>query len=92
MSLDLTFEALGQFAAQLEAFDAALRASYTELRFCHEAVDGLWRDEARRTYDRGIAELEARLAGYLGSESERYEQFARQKLRQLEAYLHGGEP
>ena len=52
MSLDVTFEALTQFGRQLEIFDAALRASYHELRECHDAVDGLWRDEARRAYDR----------------------------------------
>lgn len=89
MSLDVTFEALTQFGRQLEIFDAALRASYHELRECHDAVDGLWRDEARRAYDRSMAELESRLSAYLGGECERYEDFIRQKLRQLDSYLHG---
>jgi hypothetical protein len=90
VSLDVTFDALTQFGRQLEIFDAALRASYHELRECHDAVDGLWRDEARRTYDRSMADLESRLSAYLGGECERYEEFIRQKLRQLDAYLNGG--
>lgn len=90
MSLDHTLEALTQFGRQLEAFDTALRASHIELRACHDVVDGLWRDEARRTYDRCMAELDTRLADYLGGEAERYEEFIRQKLRQLDSYLHGG--
>jgi hypothetical protein len=89
MSLDLTLEALTQFSVQLEAFDATLRASHGELRECHDAIDGLWRDEARRTYDRNIAELNIRLGQYLGGECERYEEFVRQKLRHLHDYLHG---
>jgi hypothetical protein len=89
VSLDVTFEALTQFGRELETFDEALRVSYHELHECHDAVDGLWRDEARRTYDRSMVELETRLSAYLGGECERYEDFIRQKLRQLDAYLHG---
>lgn len=90
MSLDLTMEALGQFGHQLEIFDATLRGSFRELKQCQDAVDGIWQDETRRTYDRFMSELEARLAAYLGPESDRYEEFVRQKLRQLDSYLHGG--
>jgi hypothetical protein len=89
MSLDETFHALAQFSRELEAFDTVLRASYHELRERHDAVDGVWRDETRRTYDRAMAEIESRLGQYLAGECERYEDFIRQKLRQLETYLHG---
>lgn len=89
MSLDHTLEALVQFSQQLQSFDATLRASHRELRELHAAVDALWQDEARRTYDRAMGELEARLAQYLGPECAGYEEFIRQKLRELHAYLHG---
>ncbi len=89
MSLDLTHQALAHFSRQLEDFDTNLRASYGELRAHHEAIDALWRDEARRTYDRSMTEIESRLSQYLGGECERYEEFMRQKLRQLESYLNG---
>ena len=89
MSLDLTHQALVHFSRQLEEFDTSLRASYRELRAHHDAIDALWRDEARRTYDRSMAEIESRLSRYLGGECERYEEFMRQKLRQLEGFLHG---
>jgi len=89
MSLDDTFHALAQFGRELEAFDMTLRTSYHELRERHDAVDGIWRDETRRMYDRAMAEIESRLGQYLAGESERYEDFIRQKLRQLDAFLHG---
>jgi hypothetical protein len=89
MSLDLTFEALMRFSQELTAFDETLQASYRELRRCHEEIDAIWRDEMRRTYDRVIEDLDARLGAYFGGESERFEEFIRLKLRQLDSYLHG---
>jgi hypothetical protein len=89
MSLDDTYHALERFSRQLEAFNQALHASYRELRERHDVIDGLWRDEARRTYDLNMEEIEGRLGQYLAGDSERYEEFIRQKLRQLSAYLHG---
>ena len=89
MSLDLTFEALMRFSHELEIFDESLHASYRELKNCHDAVDAVWRDDMRRTYDLAIEELDARLGAYFEGESERFEEFIRLKLRQLDAYLHG---
>jgi len=89
MSLDQTHEAMTHFARQLEAFNTSLRISYRALRERHDAVDPLWQDEMRRRYDQRLAELDERLATYLSSESEHYEQFIREKLRHLEDYLDG---
>lgn len=89
MSLDHTFEALLRFSRELEIFDETLRASYRELHACHDTVDAIWRDDMRRTYDRAIEELDARLGRYFEGESERFEEFIRLKLGQLDGYLHG---
>jgi hypothetical protein len=89
MSLDHTYDALRRFSKELELFNEVLQGSYAELSRCHEAVDGLWRDEMRRTYDRAVEDLERRLDAYLSGESERFEEFIRLKLVQLDAFLHG---
>lgn len=89
MSLDYTLDALVHFSRQLESVNETLRSSHRELRERHDAVDGLWRDAARATYDRAMEELDGRVGAYLGGESERFEIFLREKIRQLDAYLQG---
>lgn len=90
MSLDETYEALAMFSRELHHFDDHLRASHAEMRHLHDNIDGLWRDEMRRTYDRAMSDLQRQLDHYAGSRSEQFEQFLERKLAQLRAYLHGG--
>jgi uncharacterized protein YukE len=89
VSLDLTYEALVRFAARLEACNHALRASQSALAASRAEVDPLWQDQSRRAYDAAMDALQQRLDTYVGSESDRYEAFMREKRLHLETFLRG---
>ena len=89
MSLDDTLEALERFLTELRTFDEVLRVSQHEMGRLHDQIDGLWRDEARRTYDAAMSDLRDALERYATAHSEQYEHFMERKLAQLRFYLHG---
>lgn len=89
-SLDQTLEHLRHFDAQLRRFNEALRASYREVSERHQEIEGLWRDESARTYHKAFDDFDRRLAEYLTRHAPRFEEFLGQRVRQLDAYLHGG--
>jgi len=89
MSLDDTLEALERFLIELRTFDEMLRVSQHEMVRLHDQIDGLWRDEARRTYDAAMSDLRDALDRYAHSHSQQYESFMERKLAELRSYLHG---
>lgn len=89
MSLDHTADMLSQFERRLQAFNEALRASYMEVRLCHQEIEGLWSDAAARTYHSLYDDFDKRLADYLSFQAPRFERFIEERVRLLRHYLHG---
>lgn len=89
MSLDATHDAMIAFQKQLQHFNENVRISYKELQNRQFALDPLWQDEARAAYDRAMHDLDAEIADYLRRDSERFEQFIREKVWHLQNYLYG---
>jgi uncharacterized protein YukE len=89
MSLDHTLEGLTRFSSHFERYNAELRISLRDLKERQAALDRSWNDEARAACDRAISDLQQRLAHYINSESEQFELFLQQKIRELGNYLHG---
>lgn len=89
MSLNETYEALRNFERELQAFDEHLKTGCSEIRRCHDAIDGVWRDTLRAHYDQLIGEFERNVERYAHGRSEQFETFLRAKLTQLHLYLYG---
>jgi hypothetical protein len=88
-SMDDVYERMQIFARELAEFQDALTDSLADLRRCHEAIDSLWQDEARRHYDALYGPLRDMLERYLRHQVPAYQTFLREKLRALEGYLFG---
>ncbi len=88
-SMDDVFERMQLFARALGEFQDALQASLADLDRCHAAVDPLWRDERRRTYDAGYIPLHDFLVRYVREQGPAYLDFLDEKLRAIDQYLHG---
>jgi hypothetical protein len=87
--MDDLFEHMRTFWQALARFQASLEASAAELQARHDAVDPLWQDEARRFYDLHYGPLHAMLEQYLRVQGPDYLRFLEEKLRAIDAYLHG---
>jgi hypothetical protein len=88
-SMDDVFERMRAFWQVLGTFQQAMEASAAEMQARHDAVDPLWQDEARRFYDLRYGPLHAMLEQYLRFQGPDYLRFLEEKLRALDAYLHG---
>jgi hypothetical protein len=88
-SLDDVYERMDAFARALARFQESLAASLTQMQARHDAVDPLWQDAARRHYDLHYGPLHEMLVQYLRVHGPDYLRFLEEKLRALEAYLHG---
>jgi hypothetical protein len=87
--MDDVYERMQVFARELAEFQDALTDSLADLRRCHEAVDALWQDEARRQYDELYGPLREMLERYLHHQAPTYQAFLKEKLRAIEGYLFG---
>jgi len=88
-NMDDVFERMREFHAAIQKFQTSLNASLADLRRTHEAVDPLWRDNARKDYDTRYQPLHDRLVRYAEIEGPIFEEFMRDKSRWLDMYLHG---
>ena len=88
-SMDDVFERMQLFARVLGEFQEALQASLNDLDRHHAAVDSLWRDERRRTYDAEYNPLHEALVRYVRQQGPAYLEFLDEKLRAINQYLHG---
>ena len=89
MSLDETAERMMIFHRALERFNERLNASCRDVQRHHEAIAPLWQDEFRRRYDATWGPFDDSMQRYLTRDRPAYEDFINQKLRAIEAYLHG---
>jgi hypothetical protein len=87
--MDDVFEHMLAFRHALARFQEVLEASAAEIRSRHDEVDPLWQDEARRFYDAHYGPLHAMLQRYLHFQGPDYLRFLEEKLRAIDAYLHG---
>lgn len=90
-SLDDVLDALRHYRHTLVTFDAALAQSHAQLRKHHDAIDGLWHDEASRRYHLAFEPLDSFVSTYLTNQAPQLEAFIGAKLGQLEHYLQGGD-
>jgi hypothetical protein len=88
-SMDDVHERMDAFARALARFQESLEGSLAEMQARHDAVDPLWQDEARRHYDLHYGPLHEMLVQYLRVQGPDYLRFLGEKLRAIEAYLHG---
>lgn len=89
MSMDEQYEQMRIFASTLSAFNEHLRASVADLQAQHDDISPLWQDSMRRDYDSQWLPLAQHMRSYLTQQGPAYEQFLRDKLHALEAYLYG---
>jgi hypothetical protein len=87
--MDDVYERMAAFARALAGFQQSLETSVGEMEARHRAVDPLWQDEARRHYDMHYGPLHDMLLQYLRTQGPLYLRFLEDKLRAIEAYLHG---
>ncbi|MBI1396982.1 MAG: hypothetical protein GC151_13475 [Betaproteobacteria bacterium] len=90
MSLDETFDQMRTFAAALERFDEALRASHRQLAERHAAVEGLWQDAFAREYAAAWEPLARDLERWVQHDGTEYRDFVTTRLRALAQYLEDG--
>jgi uncharacterized protein YukE len=88
-TLDETYDAIAHFARSLAEFNEALRTSAAELADRHGVLEGVWSDNAARSYAQLYEPLNTALQHYLAHEAPRMEDFIQAKVRILDAYLHG---
>lgn len=88
-SMDDVLDRMEAFRRVLSRFQESLEGSMAELAERHDAVDPLWQDEARRTYDLHHGPLHEMLARYVRQQGPDYLRFLDEKLRAIDAYLHG---
>jgi uncharacterized protein YukE len=87
--MDDVFERMLLFRQVLQKFQNSLEMSLADLQARHDAVDPLWQDQARRFYDQHYGPLHAQLLRYVQQKGPDYLQFLEDKLRAIDAYLHG---
>ena len=88
-SMDDVFDRMQAFRHVLSKFQDSLEGSLGDLRSRHDLVDPLWQDEARRYYDLHYGPLHEMLLRYVRSEGPEYLRFLEEKIRAIDAYLHG---
>ena len=88
-SLDDVFEQMQVFQRTLLEFNDEVRASAASLGKSHDALTGLWQDQAASRYQRAYEPLAESLNNFIRVDAPRFEHFLEIKVRQLERYLHG---
>jgi uncharacterized protein YukE len=88
-SLNETFDSLAQFSQALNEFNEAMKASHAEVADKHEALKGIWDDQAAHEYEKVYEPVEATLTEYVNHTAPRLEEFLQTKLRMLDTYLNG---
>lgn len=88
-SLDDVRDSMQTFIHAFRAFNQDLESSLAMLRERHDAISGLWTDEAARRYQQEFGPFEETLRRYSTHEGPRLQQYIEEKLRLLERYLHG---
>lgn len=88
MSMDDTYNELRRFAKELEEFNETLNDSVKALTDAHDQLDGLWQDAFRREYDQRWDSFSKEMDRYQSSVSNQYEEFLKDKIQQLKAYLN----
>jgi hypothetical protein len=88
-NMDEVEEKLRSFILALQDFQESLSASVIDLQRCHESLDHLWRDEARRQYDQRFASLLDLLVHYSHVQGPGYIALLSDRHLSLLQYLRG---
>ena len=89
MSMDEQFDRLRVFETELVEFNETLRVTLAEVDAAHGAVDPLWKDSMRKTYDALWNDFHQDMARYVEQSAPRVEEFLLRKIQHLHRYLHG---
>lgn len=88
-NMDEVEEKMRFFILALEEFQESLTSAVVDLKRCHESLDHLWKDEARRQYDQRFASLLELLVHYSNIQGPGYIAVLSERHRLLLQYLQG---
>lgn len=91
MGMDEQYEQMRRFSAQLETYDAALRAGLNDLQQAHDHVSPIWNDAFRRRYDAIWEPFHKQMEDYVSNGAPRYEAYLRKKIVHLSRFLFGND-
>ena len=89
MSMDDVHEQVRALTQELEAFNGGLRGTFNAVKDSHANVSPLWDDTMRREYDQTWLPLDEAMQDYVQRVGPQYVDLLIERLRHLEAYLHG---
>ena len=89
MSMDDVYERAKVLERELGQFNNRLRASFNEVSHAHDRVAPLWQDTMRNEYEASWKPLDEAMQQYLNQIGPKYVDVLVDRLRYLNAYLHG---
>lgn len=89
MSLDDVYERARALESRLSAFHDSLRMAFDQVMHAHAQVSPYWDDSMRREYDQQWVPLAEAMEDFTHSVGPRYVELLTERMRHLQAFLHG---